>query len=182
MFSFTGEKATLSNGSLASSRVINSTVSKEASLFVLVKFPIDVTYDKLQVFHVELKEFIKKRPREWIAFTRFRITRIEPDEGYIEYIICAQHRLPWSKWGDLAQSKADMLHYCLELSKKLDMWYKRPTVPIDLRVRDGNLSDALQRNQQYPSQPLMAPLSPGGTPTNRAELNALQTLFAPKND
>lgn len=76
VFSFTGEKATVSNGSLAGSRIINATISKEASLYVLVKFPIDVSFEKLQLFKEQLAEFFRNRPREWIAFTRFRSTRL----------------------------------------------------------------------------------------------------------
>lgn len=76
IFSFTGEKATVSNGALAASRVINASISKEASLYILVKFPIDSSYEKLQVFREQLAIFFKNRPREWIAFTRFRSTRL----------------------------------------------------------------------------------------------------------
>lgn len=76
VFSFTGEKATLSNGALAASRVINASESKDALLFALIKFPIEVSYNKLQTFREQLKEFFKNRPREWIAFTRFRPTRL----------------------------------------------------------------------------------------------------------
>ena len=76
VFSFTGERATVSNGALAASKVINSTISKEAQLHVLIKFPIEVSYDRLQTFKEQLTEFFKNRPREWIAFTRFRPTRL----------------------------------------------------------------------------------------------------------
>ena len=76
VFSFTGERATVSNGALAASRVINATVSKEAQLHVLIKFPIDVSFDKLQAFKEQLTEYFKNRPREWNAFTRFRSTRL----------------------------------------------------------------------------------------------------------
>jgi len=76
VFSFTGEKATVSNGSLAASRVINSSISKEAELYALIKFPIEVSYEKLQMFREQVAIFFKNRPREWIAFTRFRATRL----------------------------------------------------------------------------------------------------------
>lgn len=76
VFSFTGEKATVNNGALASSRVINASISKEAALYAMIKFPIEVSYNQLAVFREQLKEFFKNRPREWIAFTRFRPTRL----------------------------------------------------------------------------------------------------------
>lgn len=76
VFSFTGEKATLSNGALAASRVINASESKEASLYVLVKFPIEMSFHDVRIFKDQLTDFFKNRPREWIAFTRFRPTRL----------------------------------------------------------------------------------------------------------
>jgi len=48
------EIATLSNGAMADSRIINSTRSTNASLYNLVKFPIDVPYSKLKIFHSSL--------------------------------------------------------------------------------------------------------------------------------
>lgn len=44
MYIYTQERATMSNGSLANSRIINSSRSSAANLFVLIKFPIDVPY------------------------------------------------------------------------------------------------------------------------------------------
>jgi small-conductance mechanosensitive channel len=76
IFSFTGERATLSNGSLANSRIINSSRSPKASLYVLLKFPVDIAYEKLQVFNKALEEFFKNRPREWLTFSSFRATRM----------------------------------------------------------------------------------------------------------
>lgn len=76
VFTFTGEKATVSNGALAASRVINASLSKEANLHALIKFPINVSFDRLQAFKEQLTRYFKNRPREWIAFTRFRPTRL----------------------------------------------------------------------------------------------------------
>jgi small-conductance mechanosensitive channel len=88
----TNEVATYSNGSLASSRIINAARSPQAVLFFLLKFPIDVPYEKLKVFRNALEEFVKARPREWLVFLAFRATRVEADMGFVEYIVVAQHR------------------------------------------------------------------------------------------
>lgn len=76
IYLFSGERATLNNGSLANSRVINASLSKNAWLFVLLKFPVSVSFEKLQVFQQALDQYFKNRPREWMAFTQFRATRV----------------------------------------------------------------------------------------------------------
>lgn len=104
----------------------------------------------------------------------------EINEGFVEYIICAQHRLPWSKYGDLQQSKADLMHFCFELQKKMDLLYKHPIQPVDVTLRNaGNAAESLLT----PMSPYQPPLSPGGSvSTANAEFAALQSLFAPKSD
>eukprot|EP00977_Amphora_coffeiformis_P029733 scaffold42631_cov168-Amphora_coffeaeformis.AAC.1 len=181
-----GEKATVSNGSLAASRVINASISKEAQLYVMIKFPIEVSYEKLQVFREQVAIFFKNRPREWIAFTRFRSTRFEIDLGFVEYIICAQHRLDWSKYGDLQQSKADLMHFCMELQKRMDLLYKQPTQPVDVNLRNGFPGATIpgtQSGSPAPQSPFAAPSSPGGSVTmDNPKFTALQSVFAPKSD
>jgi small-conductance mechanosensitive channel len=92
--SWTNERATLSNGSLANSRIINMARSPQAYLYVYLKFGVDVPYSKLQIFHSALEQFIRDRPREWLSLCDFRTTRVEADLGYIEYIIVLQVRHP----------------------------------------------------------------------------------------
>lgn len=71
-----GERATLNNGSLANSRVINATLSKLPTVSVSLKFPLSVSYEKLQVFHQALEQYFKNRPREWGALLMFALTNM----------------------------------------------------------------------------------------------------------
>lgn len=82
VYLFSGERATVNNGSLANCRVINSTESKNAWLYIFLKFPVSVSFEKLQIFHQALEQFFKNRPREWLNFTQFRATRVEADQGF----------------------------------------------------------------------------------------------------
>jgi hypothetical protein len=77
----------------------------------------------------------------YVALNGFRATRVEPDQGYIEYVIALGHRSSWQDIGVILQSKADVASYCLELAKKLDMRYVAPALPV-------NLSMAAQSNMQ----------------------------------
>ena len=50
----------------------------------------------------------------------------------MEYAVIGRHRAPWVAYGELLQSRADLMHFSMELSKKLDIWYRNPPVPVDL--------------------------------------------------
>lgn len=92
-FAATNEVATLSNGSLAASRVINAKRSPQANAYVYMKFSVDVVrwllceslfsvlvsdlqtiyildwqpYSKVLIFKKCVESFVKERPREWIG-------------------------------------------------------------------------------------------------------------------
>lgn len=63
--------------------------------FVFLKFGIDVPYQKVQLFKKTMEEFAKQRPRDWLAFCGFRATRVEQEQGFIEYLMVLQHREAW---------------------------------------------------------------------------------------
>jgi hypothetical protein len=45
-----------------------------------------------------------------------------------------KHRDSWQNIGVVMQSKADVTSFCLELTKKLDMRYHSPPLPVELNV------------------------------------------------
>ena len=134
VYGTTQEVATVSNGSIANSRIINASRSPQAVLNFLQKFPIDVPLKKVQIFQTAMEKFIKARPREWLSFLAFRPTRVEADGGFVEYIVVAQHRENWASIGALLTSKAELQSFCLEVSKKMGMRYIPPALPVDLNA------------------------------------------------
>ncbi len=90
----TNEKATLSNSSMATSRVINFARSPNAQVYVYFKFSVEVKYEKIEIFHQALRSFVRARPREWANFGAFRSTKIMADLGYIEYVTFLVHVRP----------------------------------------------------------------------------------------
>lgn len=86
----TNERASLSNGSLASSRIINWARSPQARFHIFLNFPIDTPWEKLVLFKGAIEEYLKARPREWRALNGFRANRIYADKGYIEYLVIVQ--------------------------------------------------------------------------------------------
>jgi hypothetical protein len=172
VFMFTNERATLSNGSLANSRIINSSRSPQAYLYILLKFHIDVHYEKVELFHTALEKYFRSRPREWLSLVSFRATSVEADKGYIEYIVVGQHRESWISWGALRLSQSNLATFSLELSKKLDIRFKQPPLPVDLSILNpvGGVPGGGGLNQPLDNQANM-----GFSP----DLASLQARFAP---
>lgn len=83
VFAGTGEKATLLNGSLASSRVINAARSPNPCVYVYVKFPIDTPLSKVEIFDEAIRKFVKSRPREWAQLLAFRVSVVAQELGYV---------------------------------------------------------------------------------------------------
>jgi hypothetical protein len=153
-------------------------------LYILLKFHIDVPYEKLEIFHTAIEKYFRSRPREWLSLVRFCATSVEADRGYIEYIVVGQHREGWTSWSALRLSQAHLATFSLELSKKLDIRFKQPALPVDLSIMQPG-------NTAVPTS-ILNPVSgvPGGGgldqfPGNKAtmgfspDLASLQARFAP---
>jgi hypothetical protein len=119
---------------------------------VFLRFGVDVPYEKVTVFKNVVEQFVKARPREWLALCCFRASNVELDQGFIEYVIVVQHRELWQNIGSIMDSKADLSSFCLEVMKKMDMGYTSPSLPVALTVThpEGStqLSDASNRNDE----------------------------------
>ena len=134
----TNEVGTYNNGSLAALRIINAARSPKAVVTIKLKFGLDVPYEKVKVFGSVVENFVKERPREWIKLVAFRSTVVEADLGYIGYVVVLNHIESWQNIGAIKQSLADCASFCLEVSKKLDMRFVAPPMPIDLSLGRNN--------------------------------------------
>lgn len=133
----TNEKATISNAAIAQSRVINAARSPNARIEISLKFGIDISYEKIKIFKTAVEEFLKARPREWLMLVGFRAIDVFVDRGYIEYKVIAMHRDSWQTVASIQESRATLTSYCLEVSKQLDMRYRSPPLPVDLKVANA---------------------------------------------
>jgi hypothetical protein len=143
----TNEVATYSNGSLASSRVINANRSPKAIIYVYLKFGVDVGLTTIGVFKKTIEEYVKNRPREWLQLSGFRMTRVDAELGYMEYVIVLQHVESWQNLGAVLKSKAEVTSFSMEVSTKLDMKYTSPPLPVNLKLTNGNLGIATQLSE-----------------------------------
>jgi len=134
-FGMTREVATVSNGSLARSRIINANRSDKAQLNVNMKFGVDVPLSKVLQFKSAVQQYVHDRPREFASRSiGFRLTRVETDLGFVEYRVVVQSQHSWQKVTAVLECKAKVASFCLEVQKKLDMRFVSPPMPVNLRV------------------------------------------------
>jgi hypothetical protein len=135
----TREVATFSNASLAGMRIINMRRSEKPNVYMYLKFGMDSNDQQRKTFRKRMTAFIKDRPREWIKLVNFRATRVEADLGYVEYVLIVQHRDAWQNLPAILESKSDVFNYAVELQKELNMRYRAPRVPVDIRRVGGSV-------------------------------------------
>ena len=132
IFVSTNERATVSNGTLAKSRIINCGRSPNAVIFFTLKFGVEVPYEKIEIVRTAVDKFVKARPTQFSSLLGFRATAIQAELGWIEYCVVLMHREGWQNKAAILTSKAVIQQFCLELQKKLGIGYTSPHRPVDL--------------------------------------------------
>ena len=202
---FTGERATYANGSLANSRIINSTRSPNATLITFVKLPVNIDSATLNMFqmvshrnlfsHVhthgyflilrqQLKDYMHNRPREWLTYICFRLCAVDVERGYCEFAIVGQSRYSWAQWGEIHESKAQLLGFTLELQQKMGVYFRRPPLPVDV-----NSSGRPTNPYEFPADRPRIPSIGSSAQTEGSEsdmeflnrLTALQEQYMPRD-
>jgi small-conductance mechanosensitive channel len=142
--SLTREIATFSNGALAQSRIINLRRSDKAQISINVKFGVDVPHDKIVLFRKAVETFVQDRPQEFVGTLGFRISRVESDLGFIEYVIVLQSREGWQSIGTVLESKAKVSCFCIEVQKQIGALFVAPPMPVN-----SNVDNSSRNKQDY---------------------------------
>uniref|UniRef100_A0A6U5LXY5 Mechanosensitive ion channel MscS domain-containing protein n=1 Tax=Corethron hystrix TaxID=216773 RepID=A0A6U5LXY5_9STRA len=137
-YATTNEVATVSNGAISNSRIINANRSPHAMIRVFMKWSLNVPKEKVEIFHATVEKFVQDRPRRFQSFSAFRVSRVEPDLGFVEYFIGAVSRFSWQNVGPIVESKAELYTFCLHLAQKLEMHYVSPPLPVQLGIEEMN--------------------------------------------
>jgi Mechanosensitive ion channel len=133
----TMERCSISNGSLANSRIINWARSPTARFVIFLYFPFDTRYETIEIMMVSVEEYLKARPREWLALNAFRVNHLQGEQAWMRVEVVVQHRESWQNVGTVLDSKGNLMSYCAEVQKMLGVQYKAPPMPIDLNLAPG---------------------------------------------
>ena len=91
-----------------------------------VKFGVDVPLSKIELFKSAVRKFIEERPQEFCRTVGFRLTRVEVDLDFVEYVVVARSRRSWAERTAVLESKRTVASFCLEVQKKLNVRYASP--------------------------------------------------------
>jgi hypothetical protein len=126
--------------------------SPNARFVIFLYFPIETTYETLELFRGAVEEYMKARPREWLAFNAFRVLAIHTNKGYMHLELVVQHREAWQNPGAIYDSRGNLVSYCNEVQKLLGMQYRAPPMPIDIRA-GADFASAIVPNTGQPPMP-----------------------------
>jgi hypothetical protein len=101
-------------------------------------FPIDTPYETLEIFKVAVEEYLKERPREWLALNAFRVNYLSGEKNWMRVEVVIQHRESWQNIGTILDSKGNFMSYCTEVQKMLGIQYKAPHLPVEMTIGDRN--------------------------------------------
>jgi hypothetical protein len=153
IYVYTNEVATLSNGSIANSRVMNGARSLPACLYISLKFGVNTSSEKLEMFREALSLYMNARPREWVKLIRISSSHIQANLGYVEYMAVLQHVNNWQALNSLFESRSQAKYFCHELSRQLDIRYVNPPLPVDLNIRQSSDNAAIIQGLMSNEQP-----------------------------
>ena len=102
---------------------MNFTTSSLPIRLFLIEYVVALVHVSILNFHIDCRILSHA---EQIVPCRFYLS-----------LFCAQ-REAWQSLISIIESKAEVSSFCLELSKKLDMRYKSPPLPVDLAFVQRN--------------------------------------------
>lgn len=124
-FAKTNEVATVSNGTIIQSRIVNCQRSQHALVTLHLEFRIDATEDDLEDFVAALEDFVQDRPRIWDSLVYFQCDSIDSADGILKYTLRARHLKTWQDAPQILASRAELLKFCNETSKSMGIHHQQ---------------------------------------------------------
>lgn len=140
--------ATVNNGALALSRIINCNRSSDALITLNLQLQASATNEQLDLFREAVEKFVEDRPRLWEQIVFFRCDKIDQNVELMEFTLRVQHRKSWQDAGSITMNQSELRKFCFEMGKKLDINYNRFPPPQRVftwyeSVKDASLNEEI---------------------------------------
>lgn len=115
------EVASVSNGSIASTRITNCAQMKNAVVYIPLKLHISlllVVHDDLNVEKFKVQNYISNNPEAFDGLGFFGCNDINSDDECVMYDLCVRSRHSWQEAGRVLENRRRLFQYCIELSKE----------------------------------------------------------------
>lgn len=121
------EVSTISNGSIANTRIVNHARSKKA--VVNLKLPMTlsrVTHEHITIVKSALTQYIHDNPRVWYRLINWRMAKVVTNHDFILFSAQVQHVRPWQDTLPVLTAKGDLEKFCIDIIVKLGIHYDSP--------------------------------------------------------
>lgn len=137
-FGPTNEIATVDNGSIARSRIVNYNRSPNAIVMLRLRFCL-ASQEQIIVFREALESFVQDRPRIWDSILFFRCENIDKDMLLMEYTLRIRHTKTWQDAASILMNRSELFTFCFELGEKLEINFDPP--PRSFRIKNSFEAD-----------------------------------------
>lgn len=133
------ELATVSNGSIASTRITNCARSKNAVVVIALKLHISVQNGlNLEKFKDGLENYVSDNPAIWDMLIFLRCDDIDSDNEFVMCRLAVRSRHSWQVAARILEDRGRLFQFCTELSKEMEVNYDSPP-PRRILYYGGNL-------------------------------------------
>lgn len=133
------EVATVSNGSIASTRITNCARSKNAVVVIPLKLHISIQNDmNLERFKEGLENYVSDNPAIWDMLIFLRCDDIDSDNEFVMCRLAVRSRHSWQVAARILADRGRMFQFCSDLAKKLKVNFDSPA-PRRVLYYGGNL-------------------------------------------
>lgn len=118
----TNEVATVSNGTLAASRIVNCNRSPNAIVLFDLLLHIKLLEDEnAALFVSSIEKYIAEHPRIWDCMILWRYDRFDADMEQVFCRIGLRHRNSWQDAGRILRDKGELLKFIHQLGDSMDV-------------------------------------------------------------
>eukprot|EP00980_Cylindrotheca_fusiformis_P002337 scaffold543_cov119-Cylindrotheca_fusiformis.AAC.4 len=145
-FAGSNEVASVSNGSIATSRITNCARSKNAMIYLPLTMHISM-HDGLNVekFKDGLQHFVNDNPEAFDGLAFFALNTLNPNLESVIYDLCVRSRHSWQEAGRVLEDRGRLFQYSMELAKEMNVYYDAPATQQVLyyggELKDGGVKD-----------------------------------------
>ena len=127
-FGATNEIATVSNSSLAYSRITNCNRSEKATVAIPLYFHISchAGTGTIQMFREGVEEYIRENPNTWDSIFLFRCEDIDPNNEVVTYKLSVRSSRTWQASNKVLRHRGELHQFAIALSFKLHINYDEP--------------------------------------------------------
>jgi hypothetical protein len=145
-FASTNEVATVSNGSIATFRIINCQRSVSAVVAVNCTFHAQVIEgDRVEEFQAAVQNYIDEHPRSWDSLVFFRFESFDADYEKVICRLAIRHRNTWQDGGRILRDRGDLLRFLHKLGEQLGINFDSPPTRRLVyeagTLKDGHVSE-----------------------------------------